>query len=59
VVRAVAELLNRWPACAGCDELMRAASEDLVHDFPPVLETRYRCPRCGEEIIRCDVVDVW
>jgi hypothetical protein len=55
----VADLLKRSPACPGCGEPTAAAGEDLVHDFPPVLETRYQCPHCVEEVVRRDVVDVW
>jgi predicted RNA-binding Zn-ribbon protein involved in translation (DUF1610 family) len=57
--RMMAQLLNRTPACPGCGEPTTVVSEDLVHDLPPVLEARYRCPRCGEAIVRRDVTDVW
>ena len=41
--RVVAGLLNRTPACPDCGGPSSAAGEDLVHDLPPVLETRYEC----------------
>jgi hypothetical protein len=57
--RVVAQLLNRTPACPNCGGPTSAAGEDLVHDLPPVLETRYRCLGCAGEIVRRDVVEVW
>ena len=51
------DLLNGSPACPECGRPMAVAGEDLVHDSPPVLETRYRCLPCAEEIVRCDVMD--
>jgi hypothetical protein len=38
---------------------MSAAGEDLVHDLPPVIETRYECLLCTGEVVRRDVVEVW
>ena len=57
--RAITELLNRAPACPECEGPTAVAGEAIVHELPPVLETRYRCPRCSEEVVRRDVVDVW
>jgi ribosomal protein L37AE/L43A len=57
--RVVALLLNRTPTCPDCGGPTFAAGADMVHDLPPVLETRYQCPRCASEVVRRDVVDVW
>jgi ribosomal protein L37AE/L43A len=57
--RALARLLSATPVCPGCGESTRAVGEDVIHDLPSVLESRYECPRCDREVVRRDVVDVW
>jgi ribosomal protein L37AE/L43A len=57
--RLMAQLLNRTPACPVCGEPTTVVDEHLVHDLPPVLEAHYRCPGCGEAVVRRDVTDVW
>jgi transcription elongation factor Elf1 len=51
--------LDRRPACEVCGAPMECAGDEIVRTLPAVLETRYRCVRCGEEIVRCDVADLW
>ena len=55
----IERLLGRVPSCPSCGEATQAAGEELLHMMPPVLETRYRCPRCGETIVRREAPDVW
>ena len=47
------------PLCPSCGAVTQAAGDELLHVMPPVIETRYRCPRCGDTAVRREVPDVW
>ena len=48
----------RPPRCAGCRTLMISEASRVINDSPPVIETVYRCPRCGR-IFEERVVGAW
>jgi hypothetical protein len=43
----------RVPRCSRCGEPGTLLGEDVVPGTPPVLESVYRCPRCGVDTVRC------
>jgi ribosomal protein S27AE len=56
--RVLERLLDLSPACPACGAATREVDEELVRTMPPVIEARYRCPRCAEEVVTCHVVDI-
>ena len=56
---AIVAFLTRAPACPRCGGRTCPAGDELLREIPLALETRYRCPRCAEEIVRRNMVDVW
>ena len=48
----VAEM-RRVPRCSGCDLPTELVREETVPGTPPVLESVFRCHRCGTALVRC------
>ena len=43
----------RAPRCSRCDGATELVGEETVPGTPPVLESVFRCVRCGAPHVRC------
>jgi hypothetical protein len=44
---------TRVPPCPRCAAATEFVSEEILPGTPPVLESIFRCPRCGCDTVRC------